>query len=103
MIVIPSGAEQLCLAVKRVDVLGGVPDGKTIAELSREFGCSTQTIRNWIGEAAADARQKPGAAKDALNSAERDELARLRRRVRQLEEKFELPLTSLNTRVGSLV
>jgi transposase len=64
--------------------------GKTIAELSREFGCSTQTIRNWIGEAAADARKTPPSPKDPLSSAEREEMARLRRRVRQLEMERDI-------------
>ena len=29
--------------------------GPTPSELSREFGCSAQTIRNWIAQAAIDA------------------------------------------------
>jgi len=64
--------------------------GKTPAQLAREFGCTAQTIANWVSQAAADARKKPPSSKDPLSSAERDELARLRRRVRQLEMERDI-------------
>jgi transposase len=67
-----------------------VQAGNTPAQLAREFGCSAQTITNWVGQAAADARKKPPTAKDPLNTAEREELARLRRRVRQLEMERDI-------------
>ncbi|CUB00156.1 transposase, partial [Thiomonas bhubaneswarensis] len=28
--------------------------GRTPAELAREFGCTAQSIINWVGQAAAD-------------------------------------------------
>lgn len=59
--------------------------GRSPAELSLEFGVSAQSITAWVARAAADVG-KPARGKDVLNSAERDELARLRRRVRQLEQ-----------------
>jgi transposase len=52
--------------------------GRTAAELSREFGCSAQTIANWIAQAAIDA-DKPLPGKEGLTTSEREELARLRR------------------------
>ena len=58
--------------------------GRSPQELSREFGCSTQTIVNWVGQAAIDAG-KPG-----LTTAEREELARLRRQVRQLQMERDI-------------
>lgn len=58
--------------------------GRTPDELSREFGVSAQSVTAWIPRAAADAG-KPARGKDVLSSVEREELARLRRRVRQLE------------------
>jgi transposase len=64
--------------------------GKTPAQLAREFGCSAQTITNWVGQAVADARRKPPTAKDPLSSAEREELARLRRQVRQLQMERDI-------------
>jgi transposase len=63
--------------------------GRTPAELSREFGVSAQSITAWVARAAADAG-KPARGKDVLSSAEREELARLRRRVRQLEQERDI-------------
>jgi transposase len=42
--------------------------GQTAAELSREFGVSTQSISNWVAQAAADSG-KPSRTKDFLTSA----------------------------------
>ena len=63
--------------------------GRTPAELSREFGVSAQSITAWVTRAAADAG-KPARGKDVLSTAEREELARLRRRVRQLEQERDI-------------
>lgn len=63
--------------------------GRTIAELSREFGVSKQSIASWITQATADSG-KPGRNKDVLTTAEREELTRLRRQVRQLQQEREI-------------
>ncbi len=63
--------------------------GKTPAELSREFGCSAQTITNWVGQAAID-RGKPLPGKEGVTTAEREELSRLRRQVRQLQMERDI-------------
>jgi transposase len=63
--------------------------GRTVSELSREFGVSTQSISTWVAQAAAD-RGKPPRNKDALTSAEREELSRLRRQVRQLQQERDI-------------
>jgi transposase len=63
--------------------------GRSPAELSREFGCSAQTITNWIGQAAID-QGKPLPGKEGLTTAEREELARLRRQVRQLQMERDI-------------
>ncbi len=63
--------------------------GRSPQELSREFGCSTQTIVNWVGQAAIDAG-KPLPGKPGLTTAEREELARLRRQVRQLQMERDI-------------
>ena len=63
--------------------------GRTPSELSREFSVSAQSITAWIARAAADAG-RPARGKDVLSTAERDELARLRRRVRQLEQERDI-------------
>ena len=63
--------------------------GRSPKELSREFGCSTQTIVNWVGQAAID-EGKPLPGKQGLTTAEREELARLRRQVRQLQMERDI-------------
>ena len=63
--------------------------GRTAAELAREFSLSAQTVTAWVARDAADAG-KPLRGKDVLTTAERDELARLRRRVRQLEQERDI-------------
>lgn len=64
--------------------------GRTPAELSREFSVSAQGITAWVARAAADAGKPARSGKDALSSAEREEMARLRRRVRQLEQERDV-------------
>lgn len=66
-----------------------VQAGRTPAELAREFGCTAQSIINWVGQAAADAGH-PLPGKDVLTTAERAELSRLRRQVRQLQMERDI-------------
>ena len=63
--------------------------GRTPQQLSREFGCSEQAVRNWVAQAAADAG-KPLLGKDMLSSAEREELNRLRRENRRLQTERDI-------------
>jgi transposase len=78
-------------------VSGGVPppDGRArpdwphAGELSREFGVTSQSIAAWVAQAAAD-NGKPLPGKDVLSTAEREELARLRRQVKRLEQERDI-------------
>lgn len=63
--------------------------GRTPAELSREFQVTAQTILNWVGQAARDTGQ-PLTGKQGLNTAEREELAKLRRQVKQLQTERDI-------------
>jgi transposase len=73
----------------RQQMLELVAAGRTPAQLSREFGCSAQTIANWI--AAAGIRPVGATqAAAALSSAEREELARLRRENRRLQMERDI-------------
>ena len=63
-----------------------VRTGRTAEELSREFECSAQAIRNWVRQADLD----EGRRADGLTTAERDELRRLRRENLQLREEREI-------------
>ena len=55
--------------------------GRTPEDLAKEFEPSAQAIRNWVAQAGRDA----GSRGDGLASAEREELARLRRENKQLQ------------------
>jgi transposase len=60
--------------------------GRTPEELAKEFEPTAQSIRNWVAQADRD----KGRRTDGLTSAEKEELARLRREVRQLREEREI-------------
>jgi transposase len=64
---------------------GGVP-----AQLSREFGVSATTIAKWTMRDAVDEGRAVPAKPDALSTAERQELAQLRRENRQLKIEREI-------------
>ena len=66
-----------------------VQTGRTPGELSREFGVTSQSISAWVAQAAADSG-KPLPGKDVLSTAEREELARLRRQVKRLEQERDI-------------
>ena len=60
--------------------------GRSPDDLAREFEPSAQSIRNWVKQADLD----EGRRDDGLTSAEKDELAALRREVRLLREEKEI-------------
>jgi transposase len=67
--------------------------GRTPAELSREFGPSAQSIINWVAADSApilNSAKPRASAAPGLTSAERDELARLRRENRQLKMERDI-------------
>ncbi len=63
-----------------------VRSGRTAGELSREFECSSQTIRNWVRQADRD----EGRRDDGLTTQESEEVSRLRREVRWLREERDI-------------
>ena len=63
-----------------------VRSGKSPAALAREFEPSAWTISLWVKQAARDGGQGDG----GLTTAEREELARLRRENRRLKEEREI-------------
>jgi transposase len=60
--------------------------GRDPEQLAREFEPSAESIRNWVKQADRD----EGRREDGLTTAEREELRRLRREVRQLREEREI-------------
>jgi transposase len=59
---------------------------KPVAMLAKELQISESCLRNWIGQADADEHGSAG----RLTTAEKKELAELRRRNRQLEMENEI-------------
>lgn len=60
--------------------------GRSVAELAAEFEPSGETIRNWIKQADLNA----GTRTDGLTSAEREELCRLRKENRRLQQERDI-------------
>jgi len=60
--------------------------GRTLAQLSREFGCSQWAISRWVKQADRD----EGCADGGLTTEERQELARLRRENKRLQLEREI-------------
>ena len=60
--------------------------GRSVSELAREFEPSTETIRNWIRQADADSGKRP----DLPTSSEKEELSRLRRENRRLQQERDI-------------
>jgi transposase len=63
-----------------------VKAGRTPEELEKEFEPTAQTIYNWVAQAGRDA----GTRHDGLTTAERQELTKLRREVRQLRMERDI-------------
>src|SRR5690625_1051582 len=59
---------------------------RSIVELTREFEPSEQTIRNWIRQADINA----GHRHDGLSSEEKQELSRLRKEIRRLQQERDI-------------
>lgn len=60
--------------------------GRSVGELATEFEPSGETIRNWIKQAALD----EGTRTDGLSSAEQQELRRLRKEIRRLQQERDI-------------
>jgi transposase len=58
-----------------------VRSGRSPESLAKEFEPTAQAIRNWVAQAERDA----GRRDDGVTTAERDEINRLRREVKQLK------------------
>jgi len=62
-----------------------VRGGRSIADVAESLGVSQQTLRNWSKQVDVEAGRREG-----LSSEDKEELMRLRRRVRVLEQEREI-------------
>lgn len=60
---------------------------RTIAQVSKDLDLTENSLREWVKRADIDAGKGPP---DALTTAERDELARLRREVKRLSTERDI-------------
>lgn len=72
---------------KRDAVALALSSDKTVTEVARDLGVSPEGLRGWVKQAKVDRGE--GAA-GTLTSAEREELAQLRRKVRELEKTVDI-------------
>jgi len=70
----------------RHKVLELVRSGRSVAEVSRQFDVTRQTIMNWLKHDDADS----GRREDVLTSSERTELTQLRRENKRLKLEQEI-------------
>ena len=61
-------------------------EGKAVAAVARDLGLTESSLRNWVEHARAD-RTK---GKTGLTTAEREELVRLRKELRIVQEEREI-------------
>lgn len=71
----------------RAEMVRLVRSGRTPEELAKQFEPTAQAIRNWVKAADVEAASTRG---EDLSADERQELQRLRKQVKQLQEEREI-------------
>jgi len=72
----------------KAEVVGLIrKSGKSIGAVTRDLGLTETAVRRWVAQAEIDSGGGPSGA---LTTAEREELAQLRKRVKTLETEREI-------------
>ena len=80
-------AKKAAAFLRSSDRGGSLDEGKTVPQVARDLDLTESSVRNWVERARADrGKGKPG----VLTTAEKEELAALRKRVRQLEMERDI-------------
>lgn len=64
--------------------------GRRVSTVARELGVNPESLRQWVAQARAAAAASGTGGEGPLTPAEREELRRLRRQVRELELEKEI-------------
>lgn len=72
----------------RQQIVDLVKAGRNPSELAKEFGCTSTSIQSWVKQDRGEGPPPKAAA--PLTSAEREELQRLRREVKQLRVERDI-------------
>lgn len=83
------GAARYPEEFKRDAVQLVLSSGRSIGSVAKELGVNTESLRQWVRR-ARPATGGGGGGGDAVTPAEREELKRLRRQVRELELEKEI-------------
>ena len=67
-----------------------VRSGRKPSELSKEFGCHTTTILNWVRQSVGGGGATLPINAAPLSAQEREELVELRRKYRQLQQERDI-------------
>jgi transposase len=70
----------------RQQIVALARSGRPVSELAKEFEPSEQTIRTWLKQTGLD----EGTRSDGLSSLEREELVRLRKENRRLQQERDI-------------
>jgi transposase-like protein len=79
-------ARRAFTAAQKADAVRLVKSGKSVAQVARELDLTATSLHAWVRRAEADA----GERSDALTTAEREELSRLRREVKHLQRERDI-------------
>ena len=71
-------------------------DGKTVGAVARDMDLTETAVRHWVKQAEVDRGKGPPGA---LTTAEKEELAQLRKEVRELREELRVSRTRIGPRV----